>query len=1129
MSSRRTKGGTSTTSSTTASSSLTSSFASLTPHDIHFFNTLIASLPQSAADFASLKHAYESALSRSQEQPQRWDTLLRLVQVRGRTWHERWHAVRMALGLTSSSSNSDTSSSTEHSDTRRRGDQHNHSPSAGSDADSDSSPPHPPIPTSVSRVHFASPSTTPTPTPTQRTLDTLAARAGSLALAAAASASSIPSASRSAKQKYKARVVDEEEEEEEDDDLFAEDDDDGFPRIRAAQRQTPTTPRSHTPAPTPASTSSRRTTSGKAVLADLIRAVQQISLSSVQPPPPPPQPTLRSSHADLSRDEEDEGETLIMPPSLATRLDRQQKPLSHPHLSAHQAHIQSVVQRARKERDLIRRRPPVTSESDVEGGTGEMELAAEEWSRKVLTVKALSWWVTLTRRSTSRQTHVAQIHAVLSLRRTFSHWLNLTRLRRVEEDRAGRIDEVRVLLGGWNTWMGRVRKRWEGKREERRTEIRGAFKGVVELRSQNAQKGFFKIWKERYDTRLADAVRREHLQRGALALWTLSHTKQSTLNSHLSTHLHSKRTSTISSLFTLWKARVHEREWEVRSRRRTLESRWEWWKEAGRLKEMGEVLERHRLLQSSLSTWMRAHTLQLHLQRAESIALRWKARSLKRRVLVGWREKLAKLREREEVGVRVRVELDIRHLQGYVLLWTLKEREKLVQRVTEGRRTSSFWTTWRTKLKEVEGRYALQEGMVRERERMGRLRDVFGKLKDAFGLHVALENAAEGLARKMSVQRAFSSWRTLQGRKASLRAKAEGRDGAVLLDGAWSTWVQRRRERKIEEYERGKKVGLLKSSFGAWQTRAALKTTNRLALIRARTHDAERTQSHFLSLWTSRIISVRNAYYDAGVKADGKLRGSAWRKWKEVVVSHGEMLGLVEVFREVKEQERMARSFDVWFERAYDSMDRKARFDEFVEEREGRILREAWDSWVDRRVDTSLRSLEYQAVLIRKQAVMKRAFSRWKQSTQTLPAISFNLSKIKLRTLERWLDALPRAQSARLAIRLERENVLPRFWDAWVAAAKIERNLRAAERFGGISMRKFKSVSGRVRIMGGASPAAAAAAAAHGSLVAVHPYRTGGGGGGEGLRVGSPISTSSRRRWSLGPPRHDEDDDEEEE
>ncbi|KAK0562001.1 hypothetical protein OC844_002920 [Tilletia horrida] len=1177
---------TSSTTTATASTSLTSAFAALSADDIAFFDALIAHhLPAVAsntgagvADFASLKAAYESAVralpQHERDSPHRWDTLLRLVQVRGRSWPERWDAVRMALGLSprpSSSSERDSDSSassmTLPSEVRRQGsnsnsrrggardDDHHHddaaaddSPSAGSNADTDSSSRHPrtraansqqrtrygaeamtaAAATPTSRVHFASSSSTnatasaPTPTPNarQRTLDALTARAGSLALAAGSSAAATSgirsadvtprTAPRHTSNTPRPVTVQDaaEEDDTDDDDLFAHEDEDDF---------------NFGPRPGPA-------------------------------------PSLRASHAELSRSFDQEQDSPPHHPSRRAEDEQaQRRHASKEHLNAHQAHILAVVQRARAERDRLRRGSSsrhghgtgtgTGTDAETEGGSQQQRQheaalvqAADEWGRRVLLVKALSWWVTLTRRSLARTTHVDRVRSTFTLHRALAHWLDATRARVGLEQRSERIDEIRVLVGAWNTWMERVRRRAERKKDEKREEIKASFRQIVNLRNDNSRAALFRKWREQYNTRLADAVRREHLQRGALAVWTLVTSKM--------THLHVRQeqwddrwaSQTRASLWAVWKAKVAEKMWERRMREKRKKEAWEWWKKAAELNNMASILERHRLLQSALSGWLRAHALQQHLSRAENIAQRWAARSLKRRVLATWSRALDAHRAREESALRLRVQLDLRHLRAVVLLWTLREREGLLERVHLARRVGAALERWKARTREVETRFEAQEAVVVARREEGLVRMGWNRLQSAFMLHSALSNAAAAWARKRRVESALGVWRQVVERKRAAAAEAERKDAGVLLGGAWSTWVDKMRERKARALEEEQKHKTLRAAFAQWKSCASLKTAHRLAAIRARTHDAERTQRTFLSRWTARIIRVRNDYYDAAARSDARLVRLGWRKWTTTLIAHGEMLGLVDSFREVKEQERLARTFDTWFQRAYESLDRKAKYDEVVEAREGRLVRAAWDAWVDRRVDTALRSLEYQAVLVRKQAVLKRAFGRWKQRTQTLPAISFNLAKLKLRALDRWLEALPRAQNRRLAIQLERDSVLSRFWSAWVQAAKVERNLRAAERFGGISMRKFKSVSGRVKMVasppshahaqaGGPSPTVPSAGlikAARSPAAAVPAFTYPASVG----RAASPAPSSlfvaggrRRRRWSLGPPRADDGED----
>jgi protein SFI1 len=85
--------------------SLSTSFIHLTARDVAFFDNVVDLLPPGADDFASLKKTYNQLRSDRRYDVDEdkdaflWDTLLKLIQVRGRDWSTRWDAVRMAIGL----------------------------------------------------------------------------------------------------------------------------------------------------------------------------------------------------------------------------------------------------------------------------------------------------------------------------------------------------------------------------------------------------------------------------------------------------------------------------------------------------------------------------------------------------------------------------------------------------------------------------------------------------------------------------------------------------------------------------------------------------------------------------------------------------------------------------------------------------------------------------------------------------------------------------------------------------------------------------------------------------------------------------------------------------------------------
>lgn len=84
-------------------SNLSTEFLHLSSHDVTFFDAVVRRVPRDANDFVSLKKAFEDTLATPSytrdhaSEVQLWDTLLRLIKVRGQSWKARWESVRMAL------------------------------------------------------------------------------------------------------------------------------------------------------------------------------------------------------------------------------------------------------------------------------------------------------------------------------------------------------------------------------------------------------------------------------------------------------------------------------------------------------------------------------------------------------------------------------------------------------------------------------------------------------------------------------------------------------------------------------------------------------------------------------------------------------------------------------------------------------------------------------------------------------------------------------------------------------------------------------------------------------------------------------------------------------------------------
>lgn len=479
----------------TSTTSLSTAFVHLGQRQVAFFDRVIDLLPDDAQEFSELKRAYNRARSEDGSSLPRdldadadaalWDSLLRLTHVRGRTWAQRWDAVRVALGLEPRivSEDDESGRSTPDEETPRQ--------AAGNRPHSW----HAEV-AKIARLRAPSSTTeSPAAAAQQRRRDgrteadeieALRARMAALTAEASSLASSIERGPAQG-----ATIA--------------------RPSILVSARD--------------------RGKSSRGRKLRFASSSEQFEIS-------------KATTVESASDEEGHhvGSSHTSPPTN-TKSNEHHRTAFTPA----KRRFEEVVARSRSERDASRRAEEAQQEAAEEVQLASAYRQADLLFGAHLVRKCLSWWLTLHRKRTANYQHAVRARDELLKTKAFDAWSMHYRKEHRRISSAAKIDTVRCKLRAWRIWQRTYQEKRRRHREERRMELRGAFEVTRSKMEYRLTNDYYQHWRRALMERRASRFRAEHLLRGAISLWRI-HTWRTSMLHESEERISSRQQSTLLSL-----------------------------------------------------------------------------------------------------------------------------------------------------------------------------------------------------------------------------------------------------------------------------------------------------------------------------------------------------------------------------------------------------------------------------------------------------------------------------------------------------------------------------------------------------------------------------------------------------
>jgi len=699
--------------------------------------------------------------------------------------------------------------------------------------------------------------------------------------------------------------------------------------------------------------------------------------------------------------------------------------------------FEEVVARSRNEREAQKRTLEEQQESAEEARLAPLLRKADFSSSLYLKQKCFVWWRTLFTQRWQREAEAKRARDGLVAGKALAAWQSRQVERKVKMRGAEKVDVVRCKIRAWRTWRRSLFEARSAKKEEKRSQLKGAYVLTRKKAEQKLVKETFLSWKVALMERRTAHFRTQHLVRGAFCLWRLY----------------------------LWRSKtLKDKEDEVKDKvnERILSEAQERWIQANRVQRMtrlADSLHGHHLLQLALVKWKDARDEKASMRRKEALADRWRARRIKRSTSRVWQSRLERLRELEEGADCIRLR-NIDQLKATTLqIWRLREREQLFTRVRVSKVTALAFDKWIQHHRQLTSRLINLENHFANKTALTRLSKTFGIWRETTRQVVTSQRLASERDRRKIKTDVFTRWSETLAKKQAEMHRAKTVDAFLLQKKMLSTWSKKLVEIKAQKLHSRRNHKLMSVTLAFWKARSAERRQDMLAVGLMRNKIETRIRKECLAKWTAAVIERKSLLMEAGEKRDAMVLERLWLQWIDACLRHEDMLNLSQSFIDIKREDLLRRSFSKWSNFARAEHNRKERAEHFLRQKKKVVVEKVFEKWYDGYVEASLRPMEYEALLQRQRIAEKVVFSRWKSRTKSLPAIRLDHVRSKSHAFYQWLERLPLVKVENKAAKWDRRLMQEKGFRHWYAATKAKRALRAATRFGGPSAVRLRATA----------------------------------------------------------------------
>ncbi|KAI0664914.1 Sfi1 spindle body protein-domain-containing protein [Cubamyces menziesii] len=643
------------------------------------------------------------------------------------------------------------------------------------------------------------------------------------------------------------------------------------------------------------------------------------------------------------------------------------------------------------------------------------EQTADEYYRSRLIERCWEVWKQGYQWIITTGEQISEARDSLILRRALQHWRRRTAARQELYTRVAALSNRRYLKRAMHIWKLKFKEKKQARWKE---EMRARMKTLRERDELVLKKDMWTKWRHAY-----------HL-----------HTLQTQFEQRVVIRFFDRWKSRMRRLDELEAAAEH---FTYAKDEKAVEQSWDTWRHATQLRLAERALRDRvdlRIMANAIDTWRK------HFEDYR-VADEFHDTLVVKQALRKWKAARQRIRTLENRAAKHVARQDEVLVRAVMRVWKAHERGKLLTRVRNIRLMRQAWTIMKQRMDEQKEREELAQ-LFATRSSSVLASASFQKWRNAYNSHQNAHTFAVHYHKAQLQYKMLLNWRLQLRAKLRMVKQAKAAQKHLLLRRYLHVWkvkaAEKQRERKLKEFQRR----TVAQYFREWLERTKHQRELRLAEQVIQQRAATRIMTEALTHWTSRVADIKFQELEMAQKYDRALVLRSYKKWKALCKRHVDELSLMESYQDVKREENMRKMFYRWLAAARKARHRRLYLQEREDEFKLTVVAAAWDKWRERFLDIRLQPMADAFIKQRQKGLMFRAFAVWhsKSRAQSLPAVRFHASNLKLKYWRKWRDAMPRALQAKTAREMDRRITLSKAFEHWKKAHKNKVELKAIAR-----------------------------------------------------------------------------------
>lgn len=306
-----------------------------------------------------------------------------------------------------------------------------------------------------------------------------------------------------------------------------------------------------------------------------------------------------------------------------------------------------------------------------------------------------------------------------------------------------------------------------------------------------------------------------------------------------------------------------------------------------------------------------------------------------------------------------------------------------------------------------------------DRQDVSFARAAFARWRAQVG-NIQLLNSASLEYNRLRLQRqAWKNWTARQDGIRRLDQAARVADSVFKLRSAFNRWQGQLQTKKQAAWIKDKQKRDVKAAFTFW-----LQSTRQQKLLRKKCKTLvrakrKRTERKVLDYWFARVVVLKERALFTSINRDKVVLHEAFAKWTRATRKQGELVSLMQSFRDVRDHDLVQQILRGWNQAAKLAHSRREAFAIVQARHQQGILARAWGQWRYQSRTMVLEPLADEFVIRVDDGLAYAALTMWKAKSTRLPAIEFNNRILRKEAWAKWRRMLPEAKKLKAAAEME--------------------------------------------------------------------------------------------------------------